>query len=83
MQDAYGFERQSLVVEHSGGGTRFVLPRRQLAGVRKFGWIIIGFGGFVTAFMIFWMSGPILSGVKQLQEQQETALKSFNVTRPL
>ncbi len=52
------------VIHDSLSLTRYVLPKRNLGAARKMGWVPIGFGVFVTIFMIFWMSGPISSGVR-------------------
>jgi hypothetical protein len=41
------------------GGFRYVLPRRTGTPVRVVGWVLAGFGGLATLFMVGWMSGPI------------------------
>ena len=51
-------------VVHEGMSlTRYILPRRNLGNARKGGWVPVGIGLFITIFMIFWMSGPIASGL--------------------
>ena len=51
------------VIRDSMTVTRYILPKRNLGDARKFGWLPIGFGLFITLFMIFWMSGPISGGL--------------------
>ncbi len=46
-------------IERTTHGTRYILPRRDLAMLRPAGIGLLVFGAFVTAFMVFWMSGPI------------------------
>ena len=70
MHDPHGFERPPLLIDYSAGGTRYVLPRRQLGRIRHVGWILFGMGGFVTLFMIGWMWLPITSGIEELQQKQ-------------
>jgi hypothetical protein len=70
MQDWSPLERQDLVVDYSGGGVRYVLPRRELGQLRHAGWFVIGLGGFITAFMVLWMSGPIVGGINDLANQR-------------
>lgn len=69
MSDWKQFE-YNLVVDYGGGGTRYVLPRRRLGRIRHLGWAVAGGGTVATVFMVFWMSGPILAGVKLLGEGQ-------------
>lgn len=47
------------------GGVRYILPRRKGKGVRTLGWVVTGFGGFITAFMVFWMSGPFIGFLRE------------------
>lgn len=47
------------------GGVRYILPRRRGKGVRTLGWVVTGFGGFITAFMVFWMSGPFIGFLRE------------------
>lgn len=43
--------------------TRYVLPKRNWGAARKWGWAPLGIGLLVTIFMIFWISGPLASGL--------------------
>jgi hypothetical protein len=47
------------------GGTRYILPARREKGMRTLGWVFTGFGGFITAFMVFWMSGPFMDFLRE------------------
>jgi hypothetical protein len=53
------------MVRDSMSVTRYILPKRDAAGIRKIGWLPLGMGAFITVSMIFWMSGPILGGVHE------------------
>lgn len=57
-------------VESAAGRTRLRLPMRDLGGLRQFGWLAIGGGVFTGLFMLFWISGPLLSGIDLLQQGQ-------------
>jgi hypothetical protein len=50
-------------VERGVEGIHYELPQRKLGKVRKAGIGFLIFGMVVTAFMIFWMCGPILGGL--------------------
>jgi hypothetical protein len=52
------------MVRDSMSVTRYVLPKRNLGAARKVGWAPLGFGVFITVFMLFWMGGPIASGLQ-------------------
>ncbi len=62
------FERQDFATDMLSDGMRYRLPRRRLGRIRQLGWIAVGFGLFMTLFMIAWMSGPISSGLEDLQK---------------
>ncbi len=51
-------------------GVRWVLPRRQLGKARHAGWVFVGFGLAVAAFMVFWMWGTTSAGIEQVREGQ-------------
>lgn len=70
MQDWKQFEEDDFAVDYVTGGTRYVLPRRKLGRMRHAGWAVLAVGGFVTAFMLLWMSGPIAAGIGELRKQQ-------------
>jgi hypothetical protein len=40
-------------------GMLYRLPKRTLVQTRSAGWVLVGFGAAATAFMIFWMWGPL------------------------
>jgi len=69
MSDFRQFERQDFTTDFVGDGVRYRLPYRKLGRGRHLGWIGIGFGAFVTLFMIAWMSGPISGGIKRLGQR--------------
>lgn len=48
-----------ITVRRMSDGTRYVFPKRDLGKVRGLGVFLLLFGAFVTAFMCFWMYGPI------------------------
>lgn len=47
-----------IVVVPLTGGVRYELPHRSSKALRTAGWVLVGIGGFVTAFMLFWMNWP-------------------------
>lgn len=52
------------VVQDRLDAVRFILPARELGKARvALGGPILGFGLFITTFMVFWMSGPLRSGL--------------------
>ena len=53
-------------IESFPGGDRFVLPYRRVAFARLAGWGLIGFGAFVTLFMVGWMWMPVSEGIEML-----------------
>lgn len=50
-------------VEREMRSTRFVLPPRELKGIRGLGVGVLVFGLFITGFMVLWMWGPLHSGL--------------------
>lgn len=53
------------VVPEGLDATRFVLPKRTFGGARwPLGGVLLGAGLFATLFMVFWMQGPIRSGLE-------------------
>ena len=63
-------QASEIQVESAAGRTRLRLPLRDLGGLRHFGWLAIGGGVFTGLFMLFWISGPLLSGIDLLQQGQ-------------
>jgi len=57
-------------VESVAGRTRLRLPSRDLGGLQQFGWVPLGGGVFTGLFMLFWIAGPLLSGIDLLQQGQ-------------
>jgi hypothetical protein len=47
-------------------GVRYVLPRRELGQGRKVGWVVLVVGLVITGFMVFWMVGPLIAGIRML-----------------
>ncbi|MDA1052405.1 MAG: hypothetical protein O3C40_18250 [Planctomycetota bacterium] len=68
MSDFKQFEQQDFTTDYLGDGVRYRLPRRQLGRVRHLGWIVVGFGVFITLFMIAWMSISVLGGLNDLNK---------------
>ncbi len=77
MNDFKQFEQSDFTTDYVGGGTRYRMPRRTLPKVRDAGWIVMAFGLFVTLFMVAWMSGPLLSGIKAWNRDPGMALFSI------
>lgn len=68
MNDFRQFDQESFSVDYLGDGVRYRLPRRRLGRARHLGWIVVAVGLVMTMFMIGWMSGPIMMGIKDLQK---------------
>lgn len=67
MSEFKQFEQPSFTTNYLGDGVQYRLPRRQLGRARHLGWIVFGAGLILSLFMLGWMSGPILMGVKEFQ----------------
>jgi len=55
----------------NGDGITIDLPQRELGGLKKLGWPIVGMASIGTLFMIFWISMPVSWGVDLLRQGQK------------
>lgn len=62
-------EETNFRIEPIGDGIEIHLPRRNLEGIAKVGWLLIGFGLFGTIFMAFWIGTPISWGIDMIVNQ--------------
>lgn len=77
MEDFQQFERIDFTTDYLGGGARYRLPRRKFRRARHLGWVVVGGGLILTLFMLGWMSGPVLGGIKDWSRDQGVALFSI------
>ncbi len=67
----------SYVEERLTDGVRFVLPRRELGKVCRWGWAICGVAGFGMLFMLGWMAVPFTAGVAIIGKLPIMGLAAF------
>ncbi len=53
---------------------KFILPRRDLGSYRHFGWALIGMGLFGVAFMLVWISAPLMGAIQMIAGQPAMAV---------
>lgn len=59
---------QGIQVDRSLNSATILMPTRDLEKGRKLGWFFVGFAAIGIAFMCFWISSPLLSGVDMVQK---------------